>query len=187
VGIEKGDPAAERSFECASASAPVLAMLVGVVNPDGSVSGAEVAQKMVYTHLVDLVPMKESKNCGCDRRVLRVTWMLLARRRYRVGRYPLWGHMYLRVWTVEQLNLIFGRGIFEMDVPFFGQLLLRTYYRLMGASIGKNVKLHRRAHLSMYDLVTIGDNACIDAASLRPLALEAGYFVLLPIVVRIAQ
>ena len=58
---------------------------------------------------------------------------------------------------------------------------VRLYYLLMGAKIGLNVKIHRDARLGQADLLTIGDDVCIDNAIVRPFSLEEGHFVLLPI------
>ena len=42
----------------------------------------------------------------------------------------------------------------------------------MGASIGRNVKIHRDAKIGQADLLTIGDNVCIDNAIIRPFSIE---------------
>ncbi len=52
-----------------------------------------------------------------------------------------------------------GRGVFEWHPA-----LLSWYYQLGGAKIGKGVSIHPKALLSDFDLITIGDGACIDAA-----------------------
>ena len=142
-------------------------------------------------------------------------WLVIGR--YKPGRYPLWGSMYLRWWFVEQVIRIFGKGIFTDEVPIIGHHLVRfisliarlmhsfgkiffkyvilkyillafmpfaqvrLYYLLMGAKIGLNVKIHRDARLGQADLLTIGDDVCIDNAIVRPFSLEEGHFVLLPI------
>jgi hypothetical protein len=38
-----------------------------------------------------------------------------------------------------------------------GPYLVRLYYRLMGASIGRNVTIHKDAKLGQADLLTIGE------------------------------
>ena len=48
---------------------------------------------------------------------------------------------------------------------------------LMGASIGRNVKIHRDAKIGQADLLTIGDNVCIDNAVLRPFSIEEVYIL----------
>ncbi len=55
-----------------------------------------------------------------------------------------------------------GRGVFEWH-----SALLPWYYRLGGAKVGKAVIIHPKALLSDFDLITIGDGACIDAALVR--------------------
>lgn len=108
-------------------------------------------------------------------------WVLIGR--YKPGRYPLWGSMYLRWWLVEQIINIMGKGFFNGDLPIIGELTLKQYYRWMGASIGKNVKISKGAHLGQPDLLTIDDDVVLDAAIIRPFSLEKNHFVLLPIVI----
>ena len=55
-----------------------------------------------------------------------------------------------------------GRGIFTWH-----PVLLPWYYRLGGAKIGAGVVIHPKALLSDFDLITIGDGVCIDAALVR--------------------
>mmetsp|Transcript_1799 Transcript_1799/g.2830 ORF Transcript_1799/g.2830 Transcript_1799/m.2830 type:complete len:1652 (-) Transcript_1799:132-5087(-) len=106
-------------------------------------------------------------------------WLIIGR--YKPGRYSLWGDMYLRWWLVEQIHLIFGKGFVDDDIPIIGNYLVRMYYSLMGASIGRNVCIHKDAKLGQADLLTIGDDVVIDAATVRPFALEESHMILLPI------
>jgi acyl carrier protein/acetyltransferase-like isoleucine patch superfamily enzyme len=108
-------------------------------------------------------------------------WIVIGR--YKAGRYPLWGSMYLRWWIVEQVILIFGKGFFRDDIPIIGYQLVRLYYILMGAKIGQNVRIHKDAKLGQVDLLTIGDNVVIDVATIRGVGLEEGHMVLLPITI----
>ncbi len=73
---------------------------------------------------------------------------------------------------MEQFVNIFGKGIFRDDLPIIGPHLVRIYYELMGAKIGKNVKIHRDAKLGQADLLVIGDDCVIDQATLRPFAVD---------------
>eukprot|EP00804_Cyclotella_cryptica_P003579 CCRYP_002201-RB/>CCRYP_002201-RB protein AED:0.01 eAED:0.01 QI:485/1/1/1/0.85/0.62/8/1917/1082 len=106
-------------------------------------------------------------------------WILIGK--FKPGRYQQWGGMYLRWWTVSQISMIFGKGIFSGDFPFIGSKLLRLYYVMMGAKIGRNVKIHKEAKLGEWDLINIGDDVCIDNATIQPFALDEGHFILLPI------
>ena len=106
-------------------------------------------------------------------------WLIVGR--YKVGRYPLWGGMYLRWWIVDQIVSMFGRGIFNDEFPLIGTRLVCWYYSMMGATIGKNVKIHQDAKLGEWDLLTMGDDVCIDKSTLQPFTLDEGHFVLLPI------
>ena len=107
-------------------------------------------------------------------------WMIIGR--YKAGKYPLWGAMYLRWWLVEQIVNIAGKGVFRDDLPIVGSHLVRLYYVMMGATIGSNVKIHKDARIgTVADLLVIGDDVTIDNATCRPFSLEEGHFVLLPI------
>ena len=106
-------------------------------------------------------------------------WLIIGR--YKAGRFPLWGGMYLRWWLVEQIVNIMGKGFFRDDLPIIGPHLVRWYYILMGANIGQNVKIHKDAKIGQADLLTIGNNVAIDNCIIRPFSIEEGHFVLLPI------
>jgi len=108
-------------------------------------------------------------------------WLIIGR--YKAGKYPLWGTYYLRWWLVEQIVNIAGKGVFRDDLPIIGSQLVRFYYVLMGASIGNNVKIHKDARLGQADLLTIGDDVCIDNAQVRPFTVEEGHFLLMPITI----
>jgi len=109
-------------------------------------------------------------------------WIIIGR--YKPGRYPLFGAMYLKWWVVEQILRIMGRGFFgDESFGFLDSSLTRWYYILMGAQIGQNVMIHSKAKLGQPDLLIIGDDVCIDEATVRPFGLEEGHMILLPIVV----
>ena len=58
-------------------------------------------------------------------------WVIIGK--YKPGRYPLFGAMYLKWWTVEQLLKILGRGFFgDESFPLLGSSLIRWYYIMMG-------------------------------------------------------
>jgi hypothetical protein len=87
--------------------------------------------------------------------------------------------MYLRFWIVEQIINICGMGLFRDDLPFIGTSLVRLYYILMGAKVGKNVKIHKEAKLGQADLLFIGDDVAIDYSIIRPFALEEVLYTVL--------
>lgn len=105
-------------------------------------------------------------------------WLLVGRFRDTRGEpRPLWGLLYLRWWLVRQICELCGRGFFA----WHGRALV-WYYRLMGASIGRDVTIHWRANLGEYDLLTIEDGAWVSAkTTVRPFGLVSGGFVLSPI------
>lgn len=56
---------------------------------------------------------------------------------------------------------------------------LKVYYRLLGAQIGKDVKIHPSCNIGEYDLLCIKDGACLDAdVLLRPMCLDRGTLTL---------
>lgn len=108
-------------------------------------------------------------------------WLIIGK--YKAGKYPLWGTMYLKWWLVEQIINIMGKGFFRDDLPIIGPHLVRWYYYLMGAQMGNNVQIHKDAKIGQADLLNIGDNVAIDNCTIRPFAIEEGHFVLLPITI----
>ena len=76
-------------------------------------------------------------------------------------------HVACRRMLAHQLLQLGGRGIFEWH-----PVLLSLYYRLGGAKIGKGVKIHLKAQISDFDLVTIADNVAVDAALVSPQPLQ---------------
>ena len=106
---------------------------------------------------------------------ISVKWVVIGR--FKPGRRALWGGYYLRWWIVDQFRRATGLGIFSSS-PF----LLRTYYRLMGARIGKNVIIDRTAVITECDLVTLEEDCIVDSGALvRPGAADCGDFLLAPI------
>ncbi|KAJ4141732.1 hypothetical protein NW768_000949 [Fusarium equiseti] len=91
-------------------------------------------------------------------------WLIIGR--YREGMYPMWGFYHTRWWLVQKIVAVCGKGFFSTN-----DMALRIYYRLLGASIGKNVKLDG-AQIGEWDLVSIGDNANITGCTCRPFAAE---------------
>ena len=91
---------------------------------------------------------------------------------YKPGVYPMWSTYHLRWWIVNQALLVSGRGVFAMHPA-----LERLYMQLLGASVGKNVRVSKLARLGEYDLLDIGDNCRIDKALVRGFCVERdGYF-----------
>ncbi|KAF7317849.1 Peroxisomal-coenzyme A synthetase [Mycena kentingensis (nom. inval.)] len=105
-------------------------------------------------------------------------WLVIGK--YQPGTYPMWSNYYLRWWVVNQSLRIAGRGVFAMHPSL--ELL---YYRLLGASIGRNVSIGKGARLGEYDLLTFRDGCRIDEnALIRGFCVEReGCFRLDPIIV----
>ncbi|KAJ6584019.1 acetyl-CoA synthetase-like protein [Mycena vulgaris] len=99
-------------------------------------------------------------------------WIVIGR--FQPGRYRMWSPYYLRYWIVNQGISIAGRGIFSLH-PW----LEIVYYRLLGARIGRNVKIDTDARLGEFDLLTFGDGCTIDNVSIRGFCVEReGIFTL---------
>ncbi|NML95757.1 AMP-binding protein [Novosphingobium olei] len=106
---------------------------------------------------------------------IALKWVLVGR--YRSGAAPLWGHRYLRWWLVRQIHATIGLGVFSTAYP-----MIALYYRLMGARVGRRTRIAPSADLGEFDLLTIGDEACIDeSAIVRPFVLEGGAMDMKPI------
>lgn len=104
---------------------------------------------------------------------IALKWLIIGR--YREGRYPVWGSMYLRWWLVEQILAICGRGVLSSNLPL--------YYQLLGAKIGAGAKISPNAVLGEFDLVSIGPGAAVDAALVRGFCVDRGSMVLAPVAV----
>ncbi|KAK7062500.1 peroxisomal-coenzyme a synthetase [Favolaschia claudopus] len=99
-------------------------------------------------------------------------WLVIGR--YKPGTYRVWSTYYLRYWIVNQALRISGRGLFSMHPS-----LEILYYRLLGARIGKGVKIDKQARLGEYDLLTFEDGCVVDNALIRGFCVERqGFFTL---------
>ncbi|KAJ7861881.1 acetyl-CoA synthetase-like protein [Mycena leptocephala] len=104
-------------------------------------------------------------------------WIVIGK--YRPGKYRMWSSYYLRHWIVNQSLQISGRGIFSMHPS-----LEILYFRLLGARIGKNVRIYKGARLAEFDLLTLRDGCLVDAALIRGFCVEReGFFTLDRIVI----
>ncbi|GAW25976.1 putative peroxisomal-coenzyme A synthetase [Rosellinia necatrix] len=77
-------------------------------------------------------------------------WALVGR--LRPGRHPMWGPYHTRWWLAHRLVAVAGPGAFA-----WSDASAVWYCRLLGAKVGKGVKLNR-AQLGEWDLLDIGDN-----------------------------
>jgi acetyltransferase-like isoleucine patch superfamily enzyme/acyl carrier protein len=91
-------------------------------------------------------------------------WLIVGR--YQEGLYPMWGLYHTRWWMVEKIVAICGKGFFNLN-----DTTKTLYCRLMGAKIGKNVKLAGAA-LGEWDLLDIRDGATLTRCVCRPFAAE---------------
>ncbi|KAF6525875.1 hypothetical protein HZS61_011670 [Fusarium oxysporum f. sp. conglutinans] len=91
-------------------------------------------------------------------------WLIIGR--YREGLYPMWSLYHTRWWMVQKIVSICGKGFFSAN-----DMTRRIYCRLMGAKIGKNVKLEGTS-LGEWDLLDIGDNCNLTKCICRPFAAE---------------
>jgi non-ribosomal peptide synthetase-like protein len=85
-------------------------------------------------------------------------WLIIGK--YKPGSYPLWGSYYWRFWLVRQIHALVPLA------PISGSPLLNTYYRLLGAKIGRDVYLGN-VEIIAADSIVISPNTSInDGASL---------------------
>ncbi|KAF7357014.1 Peroxisomal-coenzyme a synthetase [Mycena venus] len=87
-------------------------------------------------------------------------WLVIGK--YKPGTYRMWSTYHLRWWIVNQSLRIAGRGIFAMHPA-----LEILYYRLLGARVGRNVRIDKGAKLGEYDLLTFRDGCRVDTALVR--------------------
>ena len=94
-------------------------------------------------------------------------WALVGR--LREGAHPLWGARYHAWFLARHAVRIAGRGAFAWHPAG-----VRAYFRLLGCAVGRGARIHALAHISEWDLVSIGAGATVDVATLRPFQLVAG-------------
>jgi non-ribosomal peptide synthetase-like protein len=95
-----------------------------------------------------------------------VKWLVIGR--FKPGDYPLWGAYYFRWWFVRRFSEVIA-------TPYLaGTPMIRIYYRLLGARIGKRAFIGR-SNIDAPDLVTVGDDAILsDYALLATSSVERG-------------
>ena len=91
-------------------------------------------------------------------------WIIIGR--YQEGLYPMWGWYHTRWWMVQKIVSVAGRGCFNLN-----NTTSVWYCRLMGAKVGKNVKLSDSS-LGEWDLLDIRDGATLARCICRPFAAE---------------
>jgi len=109
--------------------------------------------------------------------------VLVAAKRLLIGRYtsmraPVWGGFYARHWLVVHLGGLVPWRLLE------GTAVQAVVLRLLGASIGRRVHLHRGVDMRRggWDLIAIGDDATLGRdAALRAIELQAGHLVIGPV------
>ncbi|MCO5555724.1 hypothetical protein L7F22_009269 [Adiantum nelumboides] len=127
--------------------------------------------------LASVVVARFTSRIICPITAIAFKWLVIGR--YRPGKYPMWCNYHLRWWIVNQSLKTAGKGLFGLTPS-----LIKTYYRLLGMSIGSDVHIDRYAKINEHDLITIHDGARIDKSLLRGFCVErGGYFRLEPIIV----
>ncbi|WKW49563.1 Pls/PosA family non-ribosomal peptide synthetase [Rhodomicrobium lacus] len=102
-------------------------------------------------------------------------WLVIGR--YKPGRYPLWSLYYFRWWFVGKFQRLSWAPMFA------GSPLMSLYFRAMGARVGRNCVIGT-AHCTAFDLVTIGDGACIGAETqLLACRVEDGMLIIAPLTI----
>lgn len=103
-----------------------------------------------------------------------IKWTVIGR--YKPGRYSIWGSYYLRWWFVDVCRKLFLRGIWGCN-----EVSLNTYYRLLGAKIGKGARISLECDVAEFDLVEVGDGAAVEYATLRGFGVDNGAMMLGPV------
>jgi non-ribosomal peptide synthetase-like protein len=95
-----------------------------------------------------------------------IKWLVVGR--FKAGDYPLWGAYYFRWWFVRRFSEVIA-------TPYLaGTPMIRAYYRLLGAKVGKRAFIGRGI-IDVADLVSIGNDAVIsDQAMLATSSVERG-------------
>jgi non-ribosomal peptide synthetase-like protein len=93
-------------------------------------------------------------------------WLIVGR--FKAGDYPLWGSYYFRWWLVRRI-------IGVTATPYLaGTPMLRGYYRMLGARIGRRVYIGTGI-IDTADLLDVGDDAIIsNQAVLATSSVERG-------------
>lgn len=91
-------------------------------------------------------------------------WIIIGR--YKEGLYPMWGPYHTRWWMVQKITALCGMGFFD-----YHDIGKSWYCRLMGAKIGKGVKMNG-VLLGEWDLLDIRDGVSLTGCECRPFAAE---------------
>ena len=127
--------------------------------------------------LASVVVARFTSRIICPVTAIAFKWIIIGR--YRPGKYPMWCNYHLRWWIVNQSLKTAGKGLFSLTPS-----LTKTYYRLLGMSIGSDVYIDKYAKLGEYDLITIHDGARIDKSLVRAFCVEReSQFRLEPIII----
>lgn len=100
-----------------------------------------------------------------------IKWIVIGR--YKAGRYPIWGSYYLRWWLVDVCRKLFLRGFWGSN-----DVMLRVYYRMLGANIADGARIDSDCELAEFDLVHVGRNAAVELCTLRGFAVDNGAMLL---------
>ncbi|PFH50931.1 hypothetical protein AMATHDRAFT_143766 [Amanita thiersii Skay4041] len=126
--------------------------------------------EQVGSLLVAIIAARLASRVVCPLGAIIFKWIIIGR--YKTGRYRMWSLYYLRWWIVNQSLRAAGRGVFSVHPS-----LEILYYRLLGARVGKNVHIDKKAKLGEYDLLTFKDGCRVDASLVRGFCVERdGYF-----------
>ncbi|PPQ70848.1 hypothetical protein CVT24_001055 [Panaeolus cyanescens] len=127
--------------------------------------------------LTSIIIARLSVRVVCPIGAIIIKWIVIGQ--YKPGTYQTWSIYYLRWWISNQALRCAGRGFFATHPS-----LIKLYYRLLGARIGKDVYIDDRSKLYEVDLLTLEDGCHIDAPVLRGFCVEReGYIRLAPITI----
>lgn len=120
--------------------------------------------------LISIAAARLSVAILCPLVAIAFKWIVIGT--YKQGTYRMWSGYYLRWWIVDQSLRSVGKGIFSAH-----HSLEILYYRMLGARIGKNVKIGADAILGEFDLLNLQDECKIDTSQVRGFSVETdGHF-----------
>mmetsp|Transcript_40920 Transcript_40920/g.98685 ORF Transcript_40920/g.98685 Transcript_40920/m.98685 type:complete len:1679 (-) Transcript_40920:120-5156(-) len=96
-----------------------------------------------------------------------IKWIVIGE--YKPGKHAFWSSYYIRWWFVDTCRKMFGKGFWGSS-----QILLITFYRLLGAKVAWDARISIEADIAEYDLVTIGKDASIEYCTLRGFGVDNG-------------
>jgi len=109
--------------------------------------------------------------------LLQITLLKKITKPIKKGVYPLNSFAYLKIWFVDRLLAL---GLKTME-PLYGTIYTASWFRLLGADIGKNSELST-VSFTFPEMLHIGQDSFIaDSSILGPARIYKGYYFINPV------